>query len=63
MGLLDIADLDKNDLKLSLNGTQDEAIDSVCKGSVDGAVFILPNPNPIVDMMPAHCNVKVISLN
>ncbi len=63
LGLLDIADLDKGDLKLSLNGTQDEAIDSVCKGSVDGAIFILPNPNPIVDMMSAQCNIKFINLD
>ncbi len=63
LGLLDIAGLDKNDLKLSLNGTQDEAIDSVCNGSIDGTIFILPNPNPIVDMMSAQCNVKFISLN
>ncbi|MGB1360917.1 MAG: TAXI family TRAP transporter solute-binding subunit [Alphaproteobacteria bacterium] len=62
LGLLDVAGLDEGDLKLSFNGTEQEAIDSVCKGKADGAVFILSQPNLILDTMSAQCNVTFVNL-
>ena len=60
--ILDSVGLDLGDVKVS-NRKQDDSVEALCKGKIDATLFVLSNPNPILDTMMAQCNVKIISLN